>query len=125
MISSRIYPASVDLYFHDTYFVMGNRTSAPIYGGVFFLICSTVYHFYPRLVGRKLSKTLGQFHFWATFLGLWVFLLCATHLSWGQLSLEAYLLVARVLFAGMLTIVAAQFLFFFNLVWSLFRGERT
>jgi cytochrome c oxidase subunit 1 len=58
----------IDVPLSDTYFVvahfhmvMGVAPILVIFGGI--------YHWYPKLTGRLLNNTLGQLHFWVTFLG--------------------------------------------------------
>src|ERR687888_489149 len=58
----------VDVPLSDTMFVVAHfhmvMGIAPI-----FVIFGGMYHWYPKVTGRLLNETLGQFHFWVTFLG--------------------------------------------------------
>src|SRR3989442_1260340 len=58
----------VDVPLSDTMFVVAHfhmvMGMAPI-----FVIFGAIYHWYPKVTGRMLNETLGQFHFWVTFLG--------------------------------------------------------
>jgi len=58
----------VDVPLSDTMFVVAHfhmvMGMAPI-----FVIFGAIYHWYPKITGRMLNETLGQFHFWVTFLG--------------------------------------------------------
>ncbi len=54
---------AVDLYLHDTYYIIGHfhYVVAP---GTIFAIFAGVYHWYPKATGRMLSVFLGRLHFW-------------------------------------------------------------
>ena len=58
----------VDVPLSDTMFVVAHfhmvMGVAPI-----MVIFGAIYHWYPKVTGRMLNETLGQFHFWVTFLG--------------------------------------------------------
>jgi len=53
----------VDLHLHDTYYVIGHfhYVVAP---GILFGLFAGVYHWYPKITGRKLSSFLNHLHFW-------------------------------------------------------------
>jgi len=52
-----------DLHLHDTYYVIGHfhYVVAP---GVLFGFFAGILHWYPKITGRYMSKTLNHFHFW-------------------------------------------------------------
>ncbi len=56
---------SVDLYLHDTYYIIGHfhYVVAP---GTIFAIFAGVYHWYPKATGRMLNEFLGKMHFWGS-----------------------------------------------------------
>ncbi len=66
---SGIFMAStpVDMYIHDTYFIVGHIHYV-LFGGSLFAIFAGVYYWYPKMYGRRLSTGLGKFHFWTTLL---------------------------------------------------------
>ncbi|MEI6507287.1 MAG: cbb3-type cytochrome c oxidase subunit I [Bacteroidota bacterium] len=59
--------AALDINLHDTYFVVAHfhivMGSAAIFG-----MMSGIYHWYPKMFGRMMNKTLGYAHFWLTFI---------------------------------------------------------
>ncbi len=125
----------VDLPLSDTYFVvahfhmvMGVSPILVVFGGI--------YHWYPKMAGRMLNETLGKWHFWCTFLG--------TYAIYFPMHYLGVLGVPRRYFAyenydfipesakdlnAMISVMAifvavAQLIFIFNLIWSLFKGEK-
>ena len=55
--------AAPDIALHDTYYVIGHfhYVVAP---GTIFALFAGVYFWYPKATGRKMSETLGKWHFW-------------------------------------------------------------
>ncbi|MFT4522659.1 MAG: cytochrome c oxidase subunit 1 [Bacteroidia bacterium] len=58
--------AALDIQLHDTYFVVAHfhlvMGSSAIFG-----MMAGIYHWFPRMYGRMMNKTLGYIHFWLTF----------------------------------------------------------
>lgn len=59
--------SGTDIYFHDTYFVLAHfhYTFVPI---AIIATFAAIYYWYPKMFGRKMNETLGQIHFWGTFI---------------------------------------------------------
>jgi cytochrome c oxidase subunit 1 len=107
--------------------VMGVAATFAILGALFF--------WFPKMFGRRLNETLGKLHFWLTFAGVycvfmpmhWLGLMTRSRAASGDIlavsspgaSLRTFITVAT------LVTVAAQALFLFNFVWSLWRGEKS
>lgn len=55
----------LDLYLHDTYYVIAHfhYIVAP---GVIFGLFAGVYHWFPKIKGRFMSEPLGKLHFWGS-----------------------------------------------------------
>jgi cytochrome c oxidase subunit 1 len=60
---------SMDLYLHDTMFVVGHFHFT-MAAGSFMGVMTGLYFWFPKMFGRKLDERLGKAHFWFTFLGL-------------------------------------------------------
>jgi cytochrome c oxidase subunit 1 len=58
--------APVDVYIHDTYFIVAHLHYV-LFGGSLFAIFAAVTFWYPKMFGRLMSPRLGQAHFWLTF----------------------------------------------------------
>jgi cytochrome c oxidase subunit 1 len=65
---SGIFMAStpVDIFIHDTYFIVAHIHYV-VFGGSFFGIFAGIYYWYPKMFGKEMSKKLGHWHFWPTF----------------------------------------------------------
>ena len=107
--------------------VMGVAATFAILGALFF--------WFPKMFARRLDETLGKFHFWLTFAGVfcvfmpmhWLGLMAHLGPASGD-ALEITPLGAslgRFVTVATIFTVAAQALFILNFVWSLWRGERT
>jgi cytochrome c oxidase subunit 1 len=57
--------AAVDIYIHDTYFVVAHFHYT-FFPSVFFGGFAGIYFWYPKMFGRMMSETLGKVHFWLT-----------------------------------------------------------
>ncbi len=56
-----------DIPLHDTYYVIGHfhYVVAP---GTIFALFAGIYHWYPKISGRRMNESLGKFHFWGSFI---------------------------------------------------------
>jgi cytochrome c oxidase subunit I len=125
---------SLDLYLHDTYFVVAHfhliMGVAAIFG-----IFSATFFWFPKMFGRMLNETMGKIHFWFTFVGVYCifmpmhFLGLAGHpRRYSDTSGVNFLAPLHsvhyfITIAAMVTITA-QLLFLFNLFYSMFAGEK-
>jgi len=66
---SGIYMAStpVDLFIHDTYFIVAHIHYV-LFGGSIFGVFAGIYYWFPKMFGKMLNETLGKVHFFGTFI---------------------------------------------------------
>jgi len=125
---------SIDLYMHDTYFVVAHfhliMGVAAIFG-----IFSATYFWFPKMFGRLMNEGLGKLHFWITFIGVYCifmpmhFLGLAGHpRRYADTTGVAYLAALHpvhvfITVCALITITA-QILFVINLFWSMMAGKK-
>jgi cytochrome c oxidase subunit 1 len=126
---------SVDVPLSDTFFVVAHFHMVMGVSPVL-VIFGAIYHWYPKIFGRMWNETLGKLHFWITFLGVYAIFLPMHYLgilgvprryyALGETSFipESVHLANEWISIAALIVFAAQGLFFFNMIWSLFRGPR-
>jgi cytochrome c oxidase subunit 1 len=61
--------ASLDVAFHDTYYVVAHFHYVLSMGAVFALFAG-FYYWTPKIVGRNINDFLGKIHFWTLFIGV-------------------------------------------------------
>jgi cytochrome c oxidase subunit I len=58
-----------DLQQTDTYFIVAHFHYV-LFGGSIFGIWAGIYHYFPKMSGRRMSERVGTWHFWLTFVGM-------------------------------------------------------
>ena len=125
---------SLDLSSHDTYIVLAHFHLVMGVASIFGMFAAT-YFWFPKMFGRMMNERLGQFHFWITFIGVYcifvpmhVMGLVGMPRRFAQFTEYEFLktlppLVKFVTIAAIIT-VSVQLVFYFNVVWSLFKGKK-
>ena len=60
--------SGADIYFHDTYFVVGHFHLIMGVAAVFAMFAGT-YYWFPKMFGRYMNEFWGKVHFWGTIIG--------------------------------------------------------
>src|SRR5947209_17479438 len=65
---SGIYMAAtpVDMFIHDTYFIVAHLHYV-LFGGSLFALFGAITYWFPKMFGRLMSEPWGKVHFWLTF----------------------------------------------------------
>jgi cytochrome c oxidase subunit I len=124
----------VDVPLSDTMFVVAHfhmvMGVAPI-----LVIFGAIYHWYPKITGRMLDDTMGKIHFWVTFVGAYAVYFPMHYLGllgvprrYYEMGETAFVPPSAAMLNEFISIAAfivgaAQILFVYNLITSLFRGK--
>ena len=126
--------APVDIYIHDSYFIVAHIHYV-LFGGSLFGIFAGITYWFPKMFGRMFNPTLGKIHFWLTLIffnavffpmhnlglrGHQRRLYAPDNFAWLQplqglntfISISAFLLIA------------SQLIFAVGFYWSMFAGEK-
>ncbi|HKV40319.1 MAG TPA: cbb3-type cytochrome c oxidase subunit I, partial [Blastocatellia bacterium] len=136
---------SLDLHLHDTYFVAGHFHMIMGVAAIFGMFGGT-YYWGPKMWGRMMSEKLGKIHFWCTFIGVngifipmhimglmgaprrYAFHYNPIPLANGTHEGLQYLAgmepITRFISYAAFFTAAAQLIFFFNLIYTLFKGPK-
>jgi cytochrome c oxidase subunit 1 len=121
--------AGVDIYMHDTYYVVAHFHYVLSLGAVF-AIFAGFYYWFPKMSGRMYNELLGKLHFFTMFIGVNLVFFpqhflgldgmprripdyTPAHTEWNWWSTVGYMITA-----------ASMVVFFVNLFWSLFAGRK-
>lgn len=132
--------SAIDLQLHDTYYVIGHfhYVVAP---GTIFALFAGIYHWYPKVTGRKMSEFWGKVHFWPSllcmngiFLPMFLQGMAGVHRRWydggGTMESPTYELAKGVIHwnefmtTSAFLLAVAQVPFIINVFASLWKGER-
>jgi cytochrome c oxidase subunit 1 len=125
--------ATADMQLHDTYFVVGHFHM--MIGGVTLLATfAAIYFWFPKMFGRTMNETLGKVHFWLTFAPFFTIFFMQHFLGlqgaprcYYAFTAYDYLQKTRgqnlVISLAAFLLVASQFVFIVNFLWSLVKGR--
>ncbi len=119
----------VDIHLHDTYFVVSHLHFV-LYGGSVFAIFGGIYHWFPKMFGKKLDERLGKLHFALTYVGFF-FTFFPQHIA-GMLGMPRRVAVYDPQFQQINVIISiasfvlgiATFVLLYNIVVTLIAGKR-
>jgi len=126
--------AALDIQLHDSYFVVAHfhlvMGSAAIFG-----MFAGIYHWYPKMFGRMMNKTLGYFHFWITFITAYLVFfpmhfmgLAGVPRRYYQFTLvedfNVWMDVNKLITVAAIVGGGAQLLFLYNFFYNIFKGKK-
>jgi cytochrome c oxidase subunit 1 len=125
---------ALDLYFHDTYFVVGHFHMIMGVAAIFGMFAGTFYWF-PKMFGRMMNETLGKLHFYLTFIGVYAIF---TPMHFLGISgnprryadftnydfMNSLMPVHKFMTHAAYFTAAVQIIFLINLFWSIRKGAR-
>ncbi len=125
---------AIDVYIHDTYFVVGHfhfTLAASVLFGSF----AAIYYWFPKMFGRYTYEGIAKIHFWITFVSLCYVFFGMFFLGIGGMmrriadpTVYDFLkrfqpLNIKISWAAFI-LGSSQLLFIFNFFWSLFFGKK-
>src|SRR5229473_1885465 len=125
---------TLDIPLHDTAFVTGHFHLIMGVASIFGIFAAT-YSWFPKMFGRMMNENWGKIHFFVTLVGTYSIFMPMHYLGmagqtrrYSQFTEVAYMqrlipLNTFMTYAAFITI-AAQFIFLFNLFWSMFKEPK-
>lgn len=124
---------ALDIQLHDTYFVVAHFHIV-MGSASFFGFMAGVYHWFPKMFGRMLDSRLGYIHFWLTFAGIYLVFFPMHYLGiagfprryysfTGFETFSSFVDLNMFISASAIITFAAQAIFAFNFIYSIFRGR--
>jgi len=126
---------AIDIYFHDTYFVVGHFHLIMGVAAIFGMFAGTAFWF-PKMFGRMMNEPLGKIHFWITFAGVNVIFI-TMHLmgleghprrysgfNYDFLSSNYMVTCHKIVTHTAILTASTQLLLLVNIVYSLFAGPK-
>ena len=125
---------ALDTMLHATYYVVAHFHLVMGVAAIFGIFAAT-YYWFPKMFGRMMNETLGKWHFWITFVGVYCIFMPMHFIGiaggirrYADATGPAYLaslqpLHVFVTIAAFVT-AAAQLIFFYNFFRSLATGDR-
>jgi len=127
--------SALDINVHDTYFVVAHFHIVMGASAIFGMFAG-VYHWFPRMYGRMMNKTLGYLHFWMTITAMYGVFFPMHLLGLAGIPRRYYANTAFPLFDkfmdvnSMISVFAilgavAQLVFIFNFFYSIWGGNKS
>jgi len=119
----------VDIHLHDTYFVVSHLHFV-LYGGSVFAIFGGIYHWFPKMFGRRLNERLGKLHFALTYLGFF-FTFFPQHIAGLQgmprrvaVYAPEFQQINMIISIASFVLGIATFVLIYNIIVTLIAGKR-
>ena len=126
--------SALDINVHDTYFVVAHFHIVMGLSAIFGMFAG-VYHWFPKMYGRMMNKSMGYAHFWLTFITAYGVFFPMHFLGMAGLPRRYYSNTAFPMFDNLADINilityfaiiggSAQLIFIFNFFYSIWRGPK-
>lgn len=118
----------VDIQLHDTYYVVAHIHYVLVAGSVL-TIFAGIYYWFPKFTGRMYNETLGRVHFWGTAIFINVTFFGMHYLGMKGMPRRYYdydpqfEMLNFISSIGAFALFAFQFVWLFNMLWSLKHGK--
>src|SRR2546423_1914369 len=133
---SGIYMAAtpVDMFIHDTYFIVAHLHYV-LFGGSLFALFAAIPYWFPKMFGRMMSERWGKVHFWLTFV-FYNLTFFPMHIlgNAGHMRriydptqydfLKPYQPMNEFITISAFLLFATQLIFFVNFWYSVFKGKK-
>ena len=125
---------ALDLYFHDTYFVVGHFHMIMGVAAIFGMFAGTFYWF-PKMFGRMMHEGMGKLHFYLTFVGVYCIFtpmhfvgVAGNPRRYADFKefefMQNLMPLHEFMTYAALATAAAQIIFVINLIWSMKSGAK-
>jgi cytochrome c oxidase subunit I len=126
--------SALDINVHDTYFVVAHFHIVMGASAIFGMFAG-IYHWFPKMFGRMMNKTLGYFHFWATMIAVYGIFFPMHFLGLAGVPRRYYSNEAFEMFNNLVDInvlitcfaifgALMQIVFLFNFFYSMYKGPK-
>ncbi|MEX2582983.1 MAG: cbb3-type cytochrome c oxidase subunit I [Gemmatimonadota bacterium] len=125
----------VDIPLHDTYFVVAHIHYV-LFGGSLFAIFAALTYWFPKMFGRLMNEGLNKVHFYLSFIFFNLVFFPMHELgNRGMMRriydytqygfLDGLVDINRLISLSAFALFAAQLIFAWNFIWSLFKGKKS
>jgi cytochrome c oxidase subunit 1 len=126
--------STLDIHLHDTYFVVAHFHLVMGVAAMFGMF-SGVYHWYPKMFGRKMNDMMAYLHFWITFIGAYLIFwpmhyeglagLPRRYYDFGSWhNFNKFGNINQMITVVSFIVFSMQLLFVFNFFYSSFKGRK-
>ena len=126
--------STLDIYLHDTYFVIAHFHLVMGVASMFGMFAG-IYHWYPKMFGRKMNHTMAYIHFWITLIGAYLIFwpmhyeglsgLPRRYPDFGTWhTFNKFGDTNKMITAVSFIVFGVQLLFVFNFFYSIFKGRK-